>query len=365
LGLYENAAVNVDHVPPGQERSYGQRIGRILNPELRGDGVYADLRINPHHALSEQLLWDAANMPENVGLSHDAEGNAVRRGDKDFVEEITRVRSVDLVSDPATTRGLFESVAGDGADSLLQGFIDRAMGVFNSDRPSGEIMKILRRLVKAYRSAQNAEAPAPAAQPAATPEGWRPPRNAAEFARRLVEEELPMATPDEGNASRSTQGATSPAGLVPQTKDERKKAEALRQAGLEEWEMDILELISDADLTPDEIARRIAKLLKEVKRTAKVRDEIFSKEEEPPPPDSSKFDIQMGKAESYQPPADAEAFAARLTGRADPVDTARFRERILTTRCSIPGKPLVETRASADWKPPRDAAEFAARLVQQ
>jgi hypothetical protein len=110
VALYDGQHVNVDHLAPGQQRAYAQRIGRISDPKLREDGLYGTLQINPKHQLAEQLFYDAQHMPENVGLSHDAEGSVVGHDDNDIVvEEITRVKSVDLVSDPATTRGLFES----------------------------------------------------------------------------------------------------------------------------------------------------------------------------------------------------------------------------------------------------------------
>ena len=44
-----------------------------------------------------------------MGFSHNVEARTARRGDRVVVEAITRVQSVDLVADPATTRGLFES----------------------------------------------------------------------------------------------------------------------------------------------------------------------------------------------------------------------------------------------------------------
>ena len=72
-------------------------------------GLFADFHFNPKHALAEQLLWDAEHAPENVGFSHNVEARTARRGDHVVVEAITRVQSVDLVADPATTRGLFEA----------------------------------------------------------------------------------------------------------------------------------------------------------------------------------------------------------------------------------------------------------------
>jgi hypothetical protein len=126
IPLYENAKVNIDHPveEPGQPRSYLDRIGILCNVQLRGeDGLYADFHFNPRHPLVEQLLWDAEHAPSNVGFSHNVE--AVVRQDKTemVVEEIVSVRSVDLVADPATTAGLFESVAaGDCVVSPVEDF---------------------------------------------------------------------------------------------------------------------------------------------------------------------------------------------------------------------------------------------------
>jgi len=73
-----------------------------------GEGLFGDLHFNPKHALAEQLVWDAENNPRNVGFSHNVLAPLSRQGSATVVEEITRVQSVDLVADPATTQGLFE-----------------------------------------------------------------------------------------------------------------------------------------------------------------------------------------------------------------------------------------------------------------
>jgi hypothetical protein len=112
--LYEDAKVNVNHPKgnPGTPRDYQDRMGVIRNVGVRpGEGLFADFYFNPKHSLAEQLIWDAEHAPENVGFSHNVEARTVRQGDKIVVEAITRVQSVDLVADPATTRGLFESAA--------------------------------------------------------------------------------------------------------------------------------------------------------------------------------------------------------------------------------------------------------------
>ncbi len=131
--LYEGAKVNVNHPKgnPWEPRDYRDRLGVIRNVQWRPDqGLFGDLHFNPKHALAEQLSWDAHHAPENVGFSHNVQARTGRRGEKTVVEEIVRVQSVDLVADPATTRGLFESCEGESekADSET----------LTSDEPLGE-----------------------------------------------------------------------------------------------------------------------------------------------------------------------------------------------------------------------------------
>ncbi len=118
--LYEGAKVNVNHPKgnPAAPRDYRDRIGTIRNVSVRqGEGLFADLCFNPKHALAEQLIWDAEHAPENVGFSHNVQARTSRREGRVVVEAITRVQSVDLVADPATTRGLFESSAASATDN--------------------------------------------------------------------------------------------------------------------------------------------------------------------------------------------------------------------------------------------------------
>lgn len=116
--LYEGAKVNVNHAKTGPlaPRDYQDRIGVIRNVAVRDTegpaaGLFADFHFNPKHQLAEQLTWDAEHAPENVGFSHNVLARTARRGDRVVVEAITKVQSVDLVADPATTRGLFEAAA--------------------------------------------------------------------------------------------------------------------------------------------------------------------------------------------------------------------------------------------------------------
>lgn len=116
LSLYAGAKVFIDHVPdPRANRSYRDSFGNLINPVVKkeSDGsssIFADLRYNPGHVCAEQLLHDAESNSGNVGLSHAVLGKHSLKDGKQYVEKIDHVYSVDIVSNPATTAGLFESL---------------------------------------------------------------------------------------------------------------------------------------------------------------------------------------------------------------------------------------------------------------
>lgn len=117
--LYDGAKVNVNH-PKGSPlaaRDYQDRLGTIRNVTVSDEGLFGELHYNPKHALAEQLAWDAQHAPENVGFSHNVEARTSRSGGQTIVEAILKVQSVDLVADPATTRGLYESEAAKPAEA--------------------------------------------------------------------------------------------------------------------------------------------------------------------------------------------------------------------------------------------------------
>lgn len=111
VSLYEGAKVNINHPKEGPlaPRDYRDRLGVIREVEFRAEeGLFGTLHFNPKHAVAEQLAWDAEHNPRNVGFSHNVLARLTRDGAQSLVEAITHVQSVDLVADPASTRGLFE-----------------------------------------------------------------------------------------------------------------------------------------------------------------------------------------------------------------------------------------------------------------
>jgi hypothetical protein len=109
LSLYEGALVNLDHPDrPDDPRSVRDRFGRLVNVRFEGGRIRADLRYNPEHPFAATLEWFAENDPSAIGLSHNAVGEGKDEAGVFVVRKIVELRSVDLVAEPATTRGLFE-----------------------------------------------------------------------------------------------------------------------------------------------------------------------------------------------------------------------------------------------------------------
>lgn len=108
--VYEGRPVNCGHgrddrgdVPPAA------RIGWLANVRPDPNGPRADLHILNSHPLAAQVYEAAERNPALYGLSHVAHCRTRWEGGVEVIESIGRVDSVDLVADPATTRGIYES----------------------------------------------------------------------------------------------------------------------------------------------------------------------------------------------------------------------------------------------------------------
>ncbi|MCL4191290.1 MAG: hypothetical protein KJZ87_06060 [Thermoguttaceae bacterium] len=113
-GLYEGVAVFADHTGrAGQtnERSVRDKIGWLSGVKVVAESLVGNLHLLLTDPLAAKILEVAEKNPRQLGLSHVAEGVTRREGGRLIVEEIKSVRSVDIVTDPATTSGLFESMS--------------------------------------------------------------------------------------------------------------------------------------------------------------------------------------------------------------------------------------------------------------
>lgn len=117
IPLYEGVRVSIDH--PSREtaarpRSVRDTWGTVKNVTVdHMNEMWGDLHYLTHHPMTVQLLEMAEKMPEHFGLSHNADGKPEFRGNEEVITKIMKVRSVDLVCNPATTRGLFEHEEGE------------------------------------------------------------------------------------------------------------------------------------------------------------------------------------------------------------------------------------------------------------
>lgn len=108
--MYEGVSVRINHPDdPDEMRASEDVFGQLRNVRLADDGMYADLHYLKSHPMARRVCEAAERMPRLFGLSHNAQGDGDENARGVFVvREIVEVRSVDVVADPATTRGLFE-----------------------------------------------------------------------------------------------------------------------------------------------------------------------------------------------------------------------------------------------------------------
>ncbi|RPI88840.1 MAG: hypothetical protein EHM42_04060 [Planctomycetaceae bacterium] len=110
--LYEGLAVNLDH--PLRSQTAGDRLvadgfGWLTSVGVRESGVFGDLHFLRSHPQAPMIAEAAERNPRRFGLSHNAVGRVALRDGAAIVEAIDRVHSVDVVQNPATCLGLFES----------------------------------------------------------------------------------------------------------------------------------------------------------------------------------------------------------------------------------------------------------------
>lgn len=112
LSLYEDVKVFLNHPSkPQQTRVTDDAFGKLKNARWTSEGVYADLLYLESHPMAERVCEDAEKGLAIFGLSHNADGDTSidKATGETIVHRILEVRSVDLVTDPATVSSLAES----------------------------------------------------------------------------------------------------------------------------------------------------------------------------------------------------------------------------------------------------------------
>lgn len=105
--LYDNADIYISHGKGTDERPVESKIGFVSNAKFKeGVGVVGDLVLNEKHPFFEAMIWWAENKPSKLGMSHVATN--LYNSKENAVVEVRKVHSVDIVSSPSTTDGLFK-----------------------------------------------------------------------------------------------------------------------------------------------------------------------------------------------------------------------------------------------------------------
>lgn len=91
-------------------RRFEDLAGKVMNTRVAGDRVRGDIHLIEGEPIADKLKRLAEQMPDLAGFSHRAKGESERAEDGTVViKRILEVNALEIVVDPATTDGLFES----------------------------------------------------------------------------------------------------------------------------------------------------------------------------------------------------------------------------------------------------------------
>lgn len=202
VGLYDGRKIYLDHPSrdkAGVERSFRDWVGEARNAEVRADGIYGNIHLRKKTDYFEGIIEAAEKFPKAVGFSHVADGESRVEGDTEIIESITEVFSVDLVTDPATTAGIFESKT--PAESLEairvrltemldSEYFDGAAGGDKADPQSQMLGAVLKTLDKLTEVVMDLSAKIGAGQAAPAPPEPKPELEANPMAAEQTTEEF-------------------------------------------------------------------------------------------------------------------------------------------------------------------------------
>ncbi len=117
--LFEGAQAYIDHPIPSVHRerqgvrSTKDLIGWYQNIRFENGSptgrLKGDLHLIGESQEAKKILWLSQNKPNLIGNSPRTRGRYYIQNGKEFIEQLVDVHSVDLVTAPSTTKGLFES----------------------------------------------------------------------------------------------------------------------------------------------------------------------------------------------------------------------------------------------------------------
>lgn len=145
---YEGLKAYINHPARGSEtieRKYEDWAGRYQN--VRGEevdgsfGLYGDLKLRKGSGHYESLLADAEDpdFAKDFGISHVAICESDYEGETEVISEIVEALSGDIVTDPATNAGLFESKERNMATEAKPKTRKRSLAEIRGLQPAGSI----------------------------------------------------------------------------------------------------------------------------------------------------------------------------------------------------------------------------------
>lgn len=159
LAKYANAPVYFAH--SDKDRDFWEQAGQVMsNPRMGPDGVYGDVQCLMKDPHVQKFFEAAEKMPSTIGMSHSAAGDGHYEGETLVVDDLEEVFSVDIVTRPATTKGLFESKGAPVAKTIkLKALLEKIEPRFKGNRPKW--LKKLREDDTAAPAAMGADVPDP------------------------------------------------------------------------------------------------------------------------------------------------------------------------------------------------------------
>jgi hypothetical protein len=126
-GKYDGAKVFFDHTDERTGRKFRDWVGVVRAPRAAATGSFGTLELFKSDPNVPKLLEAAKKCPDKFGMSHVAMCKTRRENGRDVVESIDAVESVDIVTDPATVKGLFrhESKGGRAVPTTIKEYVDR------------------------------------------------------------------------------------------------------------------------------------------------------------------------------------------------------------------------------------------------
>jgi len=105
---YEGRSVYLNHA--SGVRQAQDKIGWFSNVRLRANGMpEGDFNLLKSHPMAASVFEAAERNPALFGMSHVAMCRTSQKNGREQIEAVQSVESVDLVSEPATTKGFYES----------------------------------------------------------------------------------------------------------------------------------------------------------------------------------------------------------------------------------------------------------------